>query len=76
MMGSIRHPCNVLTVTDLPPNDSKQPSLDVRAVIANILMATFILSTSVGVTLLWSIGAGLLALGLTAAIVGYLLGAE
>jgi hypothetical protein len=47
-----------------------------RGLVANLLMAIFILSTFVGATLLWSLGAGLLGLGLTSAAVGYLLGAE
>lgn len=74
-MISIRQPCNVSRVTDLQPSDVRRFT-DVRAIIANILMAIFILSTTVGATLLWSIGAGLICLGLTSAAVGYLLGAE
>ena len=62
-------------MTDLQQADDVRFT-DVRPLIANILMAIFILSTTVGVTLLWSIGAGLICLGLTSAAVGYLLGAE
>jgi hypothetical protein len=39
-------------------------------------MTIFILSTGIGATLLWSLGAGFLALGIASAVVGYLLGAE
>lgn len=76
MWSSIRPACNVDGVIENPTDDVEDPTTDVYRIVANLLMSIFVVSTSVGAALLWSLGAGFLCLGLTSAVVGYLLGAE
>lgn len=47
-----------------------------REIVANTLMAIFAAATTIGCSLVLSVGAGLICLGITSGIVGYLLGAE
>jgi hypothetical protein len=54
----------------LPANTSK------RSIVAYVLMGVFPVATTAGCSLLMSLGAGLICLGVTSGIVGYLLGAE
>jgi hypothetical protein len=50
--------------------------LKFRGLVAYILMFMFVVATGVGVGLAWSLGAGLVAFGVTCGLVGYLLGAD
>ena len=47
-----------------------------RPVAAYVLMSMFIIASTIGILMLFGLGAALLALGLSCGIVGYLLGAE
>jgi hypothetical protein len=47
-----------------------------RPITAYLLMATFIIATTIGFAMILSLGAGLIALGVSSGISGYLLGAD
>jgi len=60
----------------MPETAPRLKGLFRREIIANVLMGIFAIATAIGCSLVLSVGAGLICLGITSGIVGYLLGAE